>query len=141
MIFDKYIEFLSDHCKETLKPQKQDSSKKKTEATPKKDSTPAKTETKQKPQTKTEKVKAREPEPPTEPVKLKPAPSATKTTGKNKSTIHIPTSGPTTMLAFWEALKPFLAQMRHKEFDKTELKETDIHNAKATIITGAYNSI
>ena len=108
---------------------------------PQMDSRPAKTETKQKPQAKTEKVKAKETEPSSEPVKLKPAPSTKNSPTKGKPAIQIPTSGPTTMLAFWEALKPFLAQMRHQEFDKTELKETDIHNAKATVILGAYNSI
>ena len=120
----KYLEFLTQHCENILNPQKGASSN-------------TKNATNKKSQEKTKKPKEKEPEP----AKSKPAPSAKSTTGNGKRAIQISASGPTTMLAFWEALKPFLAQMRHLEFDKTVIKETDSHNAKATIITGAYNSI
>ena len=77
-------------------------------------------------------------------VRIKPeADNTRKNSGskRNQGSVKIDLQGPTTMLAFWQALKPFLAQIRHLEFDKTVIKETDSHNAKPTIITGVYNSI
>ncbi len=71
----------------------------------------------------------------------KPKPLAPKPAAKALGAVSVPVTGPTSKLDFWQAFKPYIDQLKHKEFSQVKIKDDDCLDAKATVIMGVYNSI
>ena len=73
--------------------------------------------------------------------KLRPASGSVTTQSNNGIDVQVSESGTVERFDFWMALKPYFATLRHKEFDQIKIVDRDSLNAKATVISGVYNSV